>query len=46
MRRKIGVSLAQRLDVSNFLKDVSNVPKSILEYFGVEDDLQSFSKDP
>ena len=31
MERKIGVLLAQGLDVSNFLKDVPRVPKSVLE---------------
>ena len=31
MRKKIGVPLAQGLDVSNFLKDVPRVPKSVLE---------------
>ena len=29
MRRKIGVLLAQGLEVSNFLKDVPRVPKSV-----------------
>ena len=29
MGRKIGVPLAQGLDVSNFLKDVPRVPKSV-----------------
>ena len=42
MRRKIGVPLAQGFDVSNFLKDVSRVPKFIFE---VRNDLQSLSKD-
>ena len=32
MKRKIGVPLARGLDVSNFLKDVPRVPKSVLEY--------------
>ena len=32
MERKIGVPLARGLDVSNFLKDVPRVPKSVLEY--------------
>ena len=31
MGRKIGVSLAQGLDVSKFLKDVHRVPKFILK---------------
>ena len=31
MEREISVLLAKRLDVSNFLKDVLRVPKSILE---------------
>ena len=31
MERKIGVPLAQGLDISNFLKDVPRVPKSVLE---------------
>ena len=32
MGRKIGVSLVQELDVSNFLKDVPRIPKSILKW--------------
>ena len=32
MGRKICVSLAQGLDVSNFLNDVPRIPKSISEY--------------
>ena len=31
MGRKIGVPLAQGLDVSNFLKDIPRVPKFVLE---------------
>ena len=31
MGRKIGVMLAQGLDVSNFFKNVLKVPKSVLE---------------
>ena len=31
MRRKIGVPLGQGLNVSNFLKDVPRVPKSVSE---------------
>ena len=31
MGREIGVSLAQGLDVSNFLKDVPRVPKFVSE---------------
>ena len=32
MGKKIGVSLAQGLDASNFLNDVPRVPKSVSEY--------------
>ena len=32
MGRKIGVLLAQGLKVSNFIKDVPRVPKSVLEW--------------
>ena len=31
MENEIGVPLAQGLDVSNFLKDVPKVPKSVLK---------------
>ena len=42
MGRKIGVSLVQGFDVSNFLKDIPMVPEFIFE---VGNDLQSLSKD-
>ena len=32
MGRKLGVPLAQGLDVSNFLKNALRVPKSVSEY--------------
>ena len=32
MRRKIGVLLAQGLDVSNFIKDIPRVTKFVSEY--------------